>query len=255
MPMRIQHPRGKTLRGAATGALIATLFTITIFALEPSQNTKFGSFSSAKKALYSLSQEETFYCGCSFQDKKVDLESCGYQIRSSKSRAERVEAEHVVPASKMCGESEAWKNGHPLCVTSSGKTYKGRECAEKAIPECDRAMNDLRNLRPAIGEINGDRSDRHFGEIPGEERLYGACDFETKERIAEPAKSLQGDIARIYLFMHAAYPSLQILSPAEVGLFKEWSRNDPVTPEECRRNEEVAQVQGAPNTIVSELCP
>ena len=36
---------------------------------------------------------------------------------------------------------------------------------------------DLHNLVPAIGEINGDRSNFTFEHIDGEERVYGACDF------------------------------------------------------------------------------
>ncbi len=234
------------------GLLVAIMMPL--LALTPEQNTKFGSFPSVKKALYSIQNEKTFYCGCEFHDGKVNLDSCGYKVRKSETRAARIEAEHVVPASKMCGQTTAWTQGHPDCITGKGQRYKGRQCAEKVIPVCDRALNDLRNLRPAIGEINGDRSDLDFGEIPGEVRKYGTCDFETAEKIAEPADSIRGDIARIYLFMNITYPELQFLNEVEAGMFRQWSQDDPVSPEECKRNEEVAKLQGSPNTIVAELC-
>ena len=56
------------------------------------------------------------------------------------------------------------------------------------------------NLVPAVGEINGDRSNYKFGLIEDEPRVYGTCDFEVdfRNRIAEPPPHVRGDIARIY---------------------------------------------------------
>ena len=66
-------------------------------------------------------------------------------------------------------------------------------------------QSDMHNLFPSIGEVNGDRSNFVFGEIDGEEREYGECDFEVAERIAEPKKSIRGDIARSYFYMSHQY--------------------------------------------------
>ena len=57
------------------------------------------------------------------------------------------------------------------------------------------------NLRPAVGELNADRSDLPYGEIEGEDREYGSCDFEVQGGIAEPEASDRGEIARTYLYM------------------------------------------------------
>ena len=39
------------------------------------------------------------------------------------------------------------------------------------------AHNDLFNLAPAVGEVNGQRKDYNWGMIPGEKREFGACNF------------------------------------------------------------------------------
>lgn len=44
---------------------------------------------------------------------------------------------------------------------------------------------DMQNLFPSVGEINEDRPNFKCGEIDGEERKYGQCDFEVGERIAD----------------------------------------------------------------------
>jgi hypothetical protein len=70
------------------------------------------------------------------------------------------------------------------------KKYKGRKCCSKISYEFKKMQADMHNLFPSIGEVNGDRSNFVFGEIDGEEREYGECDFEVAERIAEPKKSI-----------------------------------------------------------------
>ena len=42
------------------------------------------------------------------------------------------------------------------------------------------------NLVPAVGEINGLRSNYNFGIIPGEKREFGSCDMEIEGQKAEP---------------------------------------------------------------------
>ena len=42
------------------------------------------------------------------------------------------------------------------------------------------------NLVPAVGEINGLRSNYSFGMISGEKREFGSCDMEIESRKAEP---------------------------------------------------------------------
>lgn len=111
--------------------------------------------------------------------------------------------------------------------------------------------SDLHNLVPAVGELNGDRSNYRFGMIEGEPRVYGRCDFEVnfKLRRAEPSPERQGDVARIYFYMRDAY-GLKI-SRQQTQLFEAWHRLDPVDQSELLRDQNIQSAQGNSNCYVS----
>ena len=124
------------------------------------------------------------------QELSPDVKDCGYMPRNKKtktgkpnSRAERIEWEHIVPL-------------HYLERPSSVGPKVDERPVEKSKLKAMEA--DLHNLVPAIGEINGDRSNFIFSEIRGEERVYGNCDFEVNfpKRLVEPRPGVRGDIAR-----------------------------------------------------------
>ena len=46
-------------------------------------------------------------------------------------KASRIEWEHVLPASYIGIKFHGWVNGHPVCISSKGKKFKGRKCTEK----------------------------------------------------------------------------------------------------------------------------
>ena len=112
---------------------------------------------------------------------------------------------------------------------------------------------DLHNLVPAVGEINGDRSNYRFGTISGKRRRYGACDFEVdfKGRVAEPRPEIRGDIARIYFYMAATYGIR--LSRRQRRLFEAWGRQDPVDAGELERERRIGEIGGAGNLFVSKV--
>ncbi len=72
--------------------------------------------------------------------------------------------------------------------------------------------SDLYNIVPAIGEINGLRSNYSFAMIPWEKREFGTGDMEIENRKAEPRPEVRGNIARIYFYMNRAYPGHGIIS-------------------------------------------
>jgi deoxyribonuclease I len=118
-----------------------SLVPVTIFA----GNTKIGSFSKAKKILTKLYQQHqiTFYCGCNYDKKTVDHQSCGYSPKRPltkkgkvNKRAHSIEWEHIVPAHAFGQSFFEWREGDPKCKTKSGKVYKGRKCASKINKEC-----------------------------------------------------------------------------------------------------------------------
>ena len=85
-----------------------------------------GTYNTAKKYLYEdvwYDHRETIYCGCEYDSSKnVDLKSCGMTALSDVSRAQKVEAEHVMPASYMGQDRRCWQE--KICTDSDGEPWK-----------------------------------------------------------------------------------------------------------------------------------
>ena len=111
---------------------------------------------------------------------------------------------------------------------------------------------DLHNLTPAIGEVNGDRSNYRFGMLNSPPTFYGQCDFHVnfKDRMAQPPVKQRGMIARIYLYMSDKYHFK--LSNKERKLFEAWNRMHPVTSWESERNRQISNIQGWGNPYVEK---
>lgn len=220
--------------------LVRTLLVL-IFTLNVA-NAAQPSFSKSKRILAEIYAEQpvSFYCGCDYkkQGKKLvpDLDSCGYDPRKNAKRAKRIEWEHVMPA---------WAFGHQLQCWQDG----GRKNCRKN-PDFKQMEADMHNLVPAVGEVNGDRSNYRYGMLEGERRAYGACDVEIdfKARKAEPAPALRGDIARTYFYMADTYGVR--LSKQQRRLFEAWAKQDPVDEWERTRNRLIERRQGNANPYV-----
>lgn len=224
----------------------ALLIISTVAAAEPPS-----SFSAAKRILdrqiYTGTDRVTFYCGCDYAPAPnpnnpdrtrltPDADTCGLDHRKNEDRAGRIEWEHVV---------SAWEFGHQLQCWQEG----GRKACQKD-PKFRMMEADLMNLVPAVGELNGDRSNFRFGMIEGEPRKYGDCDFEVdfKQRVAEPPEHVRGDIARTYFYMADQY-GLRI-SRKQRQLFEAWIRMDPVDAAELARSKKIAKIQGSSSLAV-----
>ena len=209
------------------------------------------SFSKAKKlaAMVYKDHKLTFYCGCGYgKKKKVDPSDCGYSPRKNKKRGKKIEWEHVVPAHAFGHTRPCWRE--KICKKKNGKTYKGRRCCSKVDPVFEAMEADLHNLVPAVGELNGDRSNRSFSMVQGEPRKYGSCDFEIDfdtDKV-EPRPGVRGDIARTYYYFNEVY-RLPI-SKKQRKLFDVWNREDPVDDWERMRNSRIKKIQGNENPFV-----
>ncbi len=207
------------------------------------------SFSKSKKILTTqvyADHQSSFYCGCDYSLKPKpnsskkrltpDWKSCGYEPRKQPKRASRIEWEHVM---------SAWEFGHQLQCWQDGGRKACRKNAQFKAMEAD-----MHNLVPAVGEVNGDRSNFRFNMIAGEPRAYGACDVEIdfKARVAEPAPHIRGDVARTYFYMADRYKVR--LSKKQRQLFEAWAKSDPVDAWELERNRRIAAKQGNYNRFV-----
>lgn len=212
------------------------------------------SFESAKKILYNeiyKGHDVTFYCGCDYDPKSkiVDWKSCGFIPRKNAERASRIEAEHVMPAHQFGNFRQCWREPKKVCA---GKDVTGRQCCEAEDPLFEAAHNDLHNLFPAVGEVNGDRSNFNWGMVEGNKREYGACPMEVDESIrrAEPPDVVKGNVARVMFYMEDTYGFK--LSDQDRQLFTVWSKQDPPDAWEIERNQRIAAVEGKENRFISQ---
>ncbi|MFC0711574.1 endonuclease [Azorhizophilus paspali] len=200
------------------------------------------TFGEAKRIARDIHADDslTFYCGCRYQGNRIDLASCGYRPRKNPQRAGRLEWEHVVPAWVIGHQRQCWKKG-------------GRDHCTANDPVFARAEADLHNLVPAVGEVNGDRSNFGFAMLGGSSGQYGQCrmvvDFQARK--AMPPEEVRGAVARIQLYMHDRY-GLH-LSRQDRQLYEAWNRQYPVSARERRRNQEIACRMGWGNPYVGEV--
>ncbi|WKE66184.1 endonuclease [Gallaecimonas kandeliae] len=221
-------------------------YLLLLLALASNASWAVDSFRQAKVLAAKLYQEHpnTFYCGCAidWHGKKgvPDLKSCGYQVRKQQRRANRIEWEHIMPA---------WEFGHQLqCWQKGGR----KQCTKDKTFE--RMEGDLHNLAPAIGEVNGDRSNFRYSALTDKPHQYGQCamvvDF--KANRAMPPERARGTIARTYFYMEKQY-GIRI-SRQQRQLFTAWDRLYPVTSWECQRNDKIKGLQGNDNPFVTQAC-
>lgn len=202
------------------------------------------NFDSAKtiaSRIYAPEKQE-FYCGCAIRwqaGKGIpDLKGCGYQIRKNGPRANRIEWEHVMPAQQFGSPLACWKKG-------------GREQCGKTDVLFKQMEADLFNLKPAIGEVNGDRAHYRFAMLPAQSPQYGSCEVKVdfKSRLVEPRAEIRGDIARIHFYMADKYQLP--LAKAQQQLFMAWHQQDPVDETERKLQQRIAQQMGHANDFVT----
>ena len=120
--------------------------------------------------------------------------------------------------------------------------------------EYRRMQADMYNLYPAIGEVNGRRSNYSMVIIKGEKRDFGQCDVEIKSRKVEPKESIKGEFARTYMYMDSVYPCRGIISKKNRKLFDGWNKSNPVDQWECERAKRIEKIQGNRNEVVMKSC-
>lgn len=235
----LQRDQGPTLGTVDTSALPSTA----------------GTFSTAKGWLYEkvyYDHRQTLYCDCPYTaDRNVLLAECGMQNLASIKRAQRIEAEHIMPAYDFGRQRACWQKHKTVCGTEGS----GRDCCQDKDPVFNAMHNDLHNLAPTVGYVNGQRSNYRWGMIEGEPSQFGRCDMKIDDSIdrAEPPDHAKGDVARAYFYLAQTY-GIQI-SDQQQQLFTAWNRLDPPDDWEQERNRRIARAQGNSNPFIEHYQP
>lgn len=210
-----------------------------------------GSFAQSKKIVQQLfrSHPQTIYCGCTYQDKTVNLDSCGMSEAGEIKRANRIEVEHLMAVEHFSQHFACWRT--PICTDAQGKAFKGRKCCEKVDAQFRHVEAELYNLWPEVGLVNQARSNYRFGVLPGNDSYYG-CSLKIDKRLrrVEPANEVKGIVARAYLFMSEYYHIS--LSSAQRQLFEAWNQQFAPTVWERTWAAQVAVLEGYPNPYISQ---
>ncbi|MCJ8321797.1 MAG: endonuclease [Colwellia sp.] len=219
-------------------------------------NQEVQSFSKAKKLLEKQvynNHRKTLYCGATFDAKKKVTPPPGFTTTKYVKRAKKVEWEHVVPAENFGRTFSEWRDGHEQCVSSKGKAFKGRRCADKVNTEYRYMQADMFNLYPAIGAVNALRSNYNFTMLPSAKSDFGSCAMKIDNRKAEPPELARGRIARTYLYMEGAYKRYSMSKPQR-QLMNAWDKMYPVDAWECTRAKKITSLQKSVNNIVESRC-
>lgn len=219
-------------------------------------NETINSFNQSKKHLREIyaDHRETIYCRAKFNADNTVVLPVGFITPKYEKRSKRIEWEHVVPAENFGRTFPEWRNGHPDCIDSKGKSFKGRNCAEKTNHEYRLMQSDMYNLYPAIGAVNALRCNFNFTELSKETpNTFGSCAMKIDGKKVEPPAKSRGVIARTYFYMEQEYPRFKI-SKQMKQLLTVWDKQHPVTEWECMRAKRIEKIQGNPNKIVDERC-
>lgn len=223
---------------------------VVIFACQVVSADAPDSFSKAKRILLGEIYPEnriTFYCDCRFDEEGfINSGTCGYEPRKHVYNDGRINWEHVVPASVFGRLLPCWENGGRKNCQKTSSVFRSMEA-------------DMHNLVPSVGELNSDRANFDFGEISGEPRNYGKCDFEVdfRRQIVEPKNNIRGDIARIYFYMDALAVKCTgrgFLTEGQKKMYSVWNKSDPPGRWECAKNRIVSRIQGNKNPYLA-ACP
>ncbi len=210
----------------------------------------------AKAAELYAAHRQSFFCGCSYTPQlRTIRQSCGYKTRADDSLAHAIVWTHVVPPDAFGAHRTCWTT--EACRRDDGTSFGGIECCRAQDPVFAAMEADLHNIVPAIAEVVKDRSDYPFGDIKGEERMYGACDLEvqgTPPLIEAPAR-IHGDIARVFLYMRAVYGDELEVAADQWALFEAWHVEDPADPWEHERAAAIGAIQGVPHPMLGSSPP
>ncbi len=220
------------------------------------KNIDFQSSKRILKTLYLMNSPVEYYCSCEFfinKDNKLipETKNCGYKPRST-SMELMINWEHIMPAHRFGNLLDCWNQ--KICTRESkGKVvdYKGRKCCQKINPCFNIMEGDVHNLVPSLFELNLERQNYFFGDIPGEARNYGKCNFEVqkKQKIVEIPENISGDFTRAYLYMAWMYGIK--LDEKEKNWLRKWNEHDPPDDLEKKMNSLKAKIQGNENPFIS----
>lgn len=141
---------------------------------------------------------------------------------------------------------------YPMSWVMRAEGCRSREECRRKSRRFNQIESDMHNFYPSLREINKIRGSSPFGVVKGEVRRFGRCDFEydSKQRVVEPAPVSRGNIARAMFHMQESY-GLKIFA-RQGEMLQRWHKEDPPDTEELRRNDIIEKLQGTRNRFIDD---
>ena len=114
-------------------ALVSICFIASLVYAAPKGNRRIQSFTKAKRILMReiyRGHQKTFYCGSQYTQGKYVIHNNGYVPKRKSKRARRLEWDHIVPLDTFGYKFSEWRDGHPKCLDSRGRPFKGQNLAQ-----------------------------------------------------------------------------------------------------------------------------
>jgi|SRR5690625_958799 len=108
--------------------------------------------------------------------------------------------------------------------------------------------NDLHQMFPITASTRRIRRGTTIGDTRLEEPTH-ECGFKTTFQTFEPSDHTKGEVARALLYLHHTY---NIPLMGNVNTLQDWNRLDPPDDFEVRRNQRIADIQGASNPFIDD---
>lgn len=159
--------------------------------------------------------------------------------------------------------------------TQEGSCYNREHSFPKSWFHDDESSpmyTDLFHLYPVDGWVNNMRSNLPFGETANPSKTSGegyskvgpSCISGYSKKVFEPADEYKGDFARTYFYMATRYEDeiatwtsdmlggdrYQAFTPWALEMLLRWSKEDPVSEKETKRNDAVYAIQGNRNPYI-----
>lgn len=215
--------------------IAVTVIACLLIACEPLPN---GALSSGGiKPIADYETARKVFWGELYNSTNVQTLYCGERLDSERRRGYNIE--HVFPMS--------W-------AANGLKCGKRKQCRQNSS-QFNLIEADLHNLYPSREDVNKARSSHRFGEVSGEKRQFGRCDFEVNERarVAEPAPAVRGDVARAMFYMAYQYREQGLkLFEKQARLMLNWHKADPPSAAEQNRNDRIERIQGNRNPFIDQ---
>ncbi|MCV6636655.1 endonuclease [Candidatus Albibeggiatoa sp. nov. NOAA] len=209
--------------------------------------------------IYERVNSSSFMCGCGIDetDGNIKQEADSFCFLTPPehlgSDSYQLRTDRVFPVKRFGQMRRCWNETKTICPAKNGEAQMSQTACCLATDKVFKtAYYDLHNLVPNIKGIFGDENigEYNWGIVRGHRVGIRDCvvKFDTENKIAEPPEKVQGNLARIMLYMSHTYGFK--LSEKEVKMYKAWMRYDPVRPIEVIRNNMIERYQGNINPFI-----